>query len=170
MESLEKHVQALLEIIEKEYGQYKRIFELVKQEQSVLVNADISGLEKNMREQQTFLSGINKLEEKRLQELEVIGIYLGTVPEQLKFAAIADNVPGDLSQAIIELERNFKSVIQEILKINKSNNFLINRSLQFIDKNVQAFFGAMEDKGVYSPDTSTAKAVSKTKNMVDWKA
>jgi len=170
MESQEKHVRNLMSIISKEFEHYKRIYELVKKEQSVLVNTDIDGLEKNLIEQQTVMSLINKLEDKRLQELEVIGIYLGESPENLKIALIARRVDGDLAKELTTLETKFKSVIQEILNLNKSNKFLINRSMQFLDKNIQVFFGAMEDKGVYTPITNTSKSGAKTASLVDWKA
>ena len=170
MESLEKHVHALSVIIEKEYEQYKRVFDLVRQEQKILVNADIDALEGNLREQQEIIRTINKLEAKRLREIEVIGVYLGVVPEKLKISNIAQNTPGELSRNLTDIERKFKSVLQEILKINKSNKFLINSSLQFIDKNIQVFFGTVEDKGLYSPENAAAKAPSKTNYLVDRKA
>lgn len=170
MESLEKHVQALSDIIEKEYEQYKRVFELVRQEQNILVNADIDALEKNLQEQQAIMCTINKLEAKRLREIEVIGIYLGVTPEKLKISNIAQNAPGELSQNLTDIERKFKSVLQEIIKINKSNKFLINRSMQFIDKNIQVFFGTVEDKGLYSPENAAVRASSKKNYLVDRKA
>lgn len=170
MESLEKHVQALSAIIEKEYEQYKRVFDLVRQEQKILVNADIDALEGNLREQQAIICTINKLEVKRLREIEIIGVYLGVAPEKLKISNIAQNTPGELSRNLTDIERKFKSVLQEILKINKSNKFLINNSLQFIDKNIQVFFGTVEDKGLYSPENAAAGAPSKTNYLVDRKA
>jgi len=170
MESLEKHAHTLSVIIEKEYEEYKRVFELVRKEQKILVNADIATLEGNLREQQKIICNINKLETKRLKEIEVVGIYLGVAPEKLKISDIAQNIPGELSRNLTNLERKFKSVLQEILKINKNNKFLINRSLQFIDENIQVFFGAVEDKGLYSPENAAAKAPSKTNYLVDRKA
>lgn len=170
MESLAKHARTLTGVLEKEYEQYRRIFELVKQEQTVLANADINGLEENLRNQQVLIQAINKLESKRLQELKVIGVYLEAVPEKLKLSTIVENVPEDLSQQLVDLERKFKSVLQEILKINKSNKFLINRSLQFIDKNIQVFFGAMEEKGVYTPNNTRTQLSSKTNHLVDRRA
>lgn len=170
MESQEKHVRTLMDILLKGYEHYKRIYELVKSEQNILVNTDIEGLEGNLKEQQVILSFINKLEENRLQELEILGIYFGESPERLKLSTIADNVDQELSRELTELEVKFKSVIQEILNINKSNKFLINRSLQFLDKNIQVFFGALEEKGLYSPENSSGKPVQKRKSLVDWKA
>lgn len=170
MESQEKHVRNLMVILTKEYELYKHIYELVKKEQSVLVNIDIEGLDKNLLEQQAIMSSINKLEEKRLQELDVIGIYLGESPESLKIAMIAQRVDNELAKELTSLETKFKSVIQEILNLNKSNKFLINRSLQFFDKNIQVFFGAMEDKGLYTPLTNTGKPGAQTASLVDWKA
>ncbi len=169
MESLEKSVRELSGIIEKEFAMYKAVFDLVKKQKGILVNADLVGLDENIREQQMILSSINKLEEKRLQKLEVIGIYLGVVPEQLKLTSIIENSPKELSGPLGELERKFKSVIQEILNINKSNKYLINRSLQFIDKNIQVFYGAMEEKGVYVSPNSKAKTAPKNNNLLDRK-
>ncbi len=161
MESLEKNVRELSEIIEKEFAKYKAVFELVKKQKGILVNADLVGLDANIREQQTILNSINKLEEKRFQKLEIIGIYLGVVPEQLKLTSIIQNAPKELSGPLGELERKFKSVIQEILNINKS--------LQFIDKNIQVFYGAMEEKGVYVSPNSRAKTAPKNINLLDRK-
>jgi len=170
MESLEKHVSALSVIIEKEYRLYKRVYELVKQEQNTLVNADIDALEENLHEQQEVIHTIDKLEVRRLREIEAIGIYLAVEPEKLKISIIAQSINGELSRNLVELERKFKSVLQEILKINQSNKFLINRSLQFIDKNIQVFFGTVENKGLYSAENSAAKAHPKINYLVDRKA
>jgi hypothetical protein len=108
-----------------------------------------------------MMDKINNLETKRQQELEVLAIYLGTTPETLKISFIASKVPNDYGVELSEKEKKFKSLIDEILKLNRSNQFLINNSLQFLDKNIQVFFGAMEqNKGIYkNPKT---KSVSKT--------
>ena len=151
MESLEKHLTILGDIIEKEYTQYKRVYELIKNEQNILVNADLKQLEENLREQHTILGIINKLEVQRLQELEVVGIYVGQPPNTLKINTIVSMIPGPQTARLGEIEKKFKIIIQEILKLNKSNEYLINRSLQFIDQHVQVFFGAVEDKGMYRP-------------------
>ncbi len=164
MESLEKHVKKISEIIDKEYNLYKEVFQLVKDEQSVLINADLDSLTANLRKQQVMMDKINKLEEKRLQELEVIAIYLGTTPETLKISFIASKAPDDHGKELVEKERRFKSLIEEILKLNQSNQFLITNSLQFLDKNIQVFFGAIDNsKGIYkNPKTkSVTKAPQK---------
>jgi len=170
MESLEKHVRTLSDILEKEYKLYKQIFDLIKKEQSVLVSADIEKLEKNLYQQQQLTVEINKLEVKRLEELEVIGIYLGMLPERIKLAEIARHVDKDIAENLLKHEKLFKTVLQGILKLNKNNKFLIDRSLQFIEKNVQAFFGALEEKGLYNVKTSRQNAMPRTRRLVDWKA
>jgi hypothetical protein len=168
MESLEKHITSLSEIIEKEYNQYKRVYELVKNEQNILVNADLKRLEDNLREQQTIVNIINKLETQRLQELEIIGIYLGQSSKTLKISSIISMTAGPQAVRLSEIEKKFKLIIQEILKLNKSNEFLINRSMQFIDQHILVFFGALEDKGIYRPGVQSQQT-PKTSCLVDRK-
>jgi len=169
MESMEKHVRSLTSILEEEHALYRDVFELIKNEQSVLVNADIEKLEKNLLKQQKLTAKIHKLEKKRLRELEVIGIYLGALPAELKIATIAQNVAPDLAERLTKLERHFRIILQEILKLNKANKFLIDRSLLFIEEHVQVFFGAIEDKGLYHSGKS-GKARLKNNAIIDWKA
>jgi len=170
MESLEKHVREILRILEKEYVLYKKVFKLVKEEQNVLINANIERLEQNLFEQKSLTDKINKIEAKRLQELEVIAIYLGTIPEKMKLDFIAKHVEPDLAAQLLEQEKLFKAVLKEILQLNKSNKFLINRSLQFIDQHIQVFFGTIEEKGVYNPKTAKSNAAAGTSRLVNWKA
>ncbi|MFC1556559.1 flagellar protein FlgN [candidate division KSB1 bacterium] len=170
MESLEKHVVSMADILEREYELYQSVYDLIKKEQRILVSADIEDLEDNLNRQKILTEKINKLESKRVEELEVIGIYLGTLPEDLKLAAIAQHVEPELSARLLRHEKLFKSVLQEILKLNKSNKFLITRSLQFIEKNIQVFFGAIEEKGLYDNVTKKKSTSSTRTRMVDWKA
>jgi hypothetical protein len=170
MESLEKHVRELSGIIEQEFERYTNIFELVKLQQTVLVNADMAGLEANIHEQHSIVRAINKLENKRIQKLEVIGIYLGIVPEQLKLASIIEVASDDMSATLSRVERRFKSLIQEIFNITKSNKYLVDRSLLFLEKNIQVFYGAMEEKGVYSYPNSKTQSTLKNNSLLDRKA
>lgn len=170
MESLDKHVRSLTDILEEEYSHYNDVFRLIKDEQSVLVNAKLDELEKNLYEQQKIVEKINKFEIKRLEILNVIAIYLGTVPEKLKMSFIAQQVDAELSEKLLKLETQFKSVLQEIMKLNRTNKFLINKSLHFIKENVQVFFGAIEEKGMYSPGEKKNLNIPSSKRMVDWKA
>jgi len=168
MESLEKHVKKLSEIIEKEYTLYKEVFKLVKEEQTVIVNADLDSLTANLRKQQIMMDKINKLETKRLQELEVLAIYLGTTPENLKISYIASKTPGECGVELSEKETKFKSLIEEILKLNRSNQFLINNSLQFLDKNIQVFFGAIDtNKGIYKNPKTKSVAEAPRKRLLN---
>lgn len=170
METLDKHVESLAGILDKEYKLYKQVLDLVMNEQRTLVNVDMEGLEENLQKQQKLQAKISKLEAKRIEELEVIGIFLGSLPERLRLSAIAQNVEPELGEKLVTQGEHFKSIISEILRLNKSNKYLIDRSLQFIEKNVQAFFGAIEDKGLYNPKIQKPAAKADTRRMVDWKA
>lgn len=171
MESLEKHIRSLVEVLEEEYNLYCEVFTLIKEEQSVLVEVNIDALERNLRKQHTLSARINDLEKSRLDELEVIGIYLGMEHGKLKLATIAGYTDDpDLKELLLKLSESFKSVLCEIMRLNRANRFLIDRSLQFIEKNVQVFFGALEEKGLYQPVSSKTGKLTRKNRMVDWRA
>lgn len=170
MESLEKHIKKLSKILGGQYNLYGKVFDLIKAETNILINANLDALTGNLQMQQVFLAQINKLEKNRIEEMEIISIFLGANPVGLKLAYVAANAPGEYSKILSSQEVKFKSLMEEIIKLNKSNKFLINNSLQYLDKNIQAFFGCIKETGLYSKPNRSLKKKKMASSLLDRRA
>jgi len=160
-------IDHLCSVLEEEIEVHKALLSLLLEERKFLTAADLEELDKNLKKQEKIFSQVDLLENQRLEILqvflkEIYGDSWETITVDELFSRLED------SDRLTKLRLELKEKIRDIMKINRSNNFLIKNGLTFIEKNIETFFGSDEKEKLYNPrkDKNQKKQV---KNLINWK-
>jgi len=164
---MNEKVENLCAVIEKEITTYKELLSLLLKERKLLTAADIENLEKNLKEQEKLFTQVDNLENQRLIILEEMsGEIFGESLENVTINDLFSRIQN--SDRLNNLRTELREKVKDIIKINKSNNFLIRNGLAFIEKNIEAFFGTEEKDKLYNPKKFHQKK-KQAKNLINWK-
>jgi len=160
-------IDHLCSVLEEEIEVHKALLSLLLEERKFLTAANLEELDKNLKKQEKIFSQVDLLENQRLEILqvflkEIYGDSWETITVDELFSRLED------SDRLTKLRLELKEKIRDIMKINRSNNFLIKNGLTFIEKNIETFFGSDEKEKLYNPrkDKNQKKQV---KNLINWK-
>ena len=139
MTTNEETINNLIDIIEKEIKYNSELLELLIQEQNILISRDITAIEKNIKEQNYIIDSIKKLEEIRIANVDKISEIYGISDRNLKFKDIIELVNEEYADKLYILMEKLKSVVEDIVKINNNNKYLIENGLEFLEENMESF-------------------------------
>lgn len=169
MTTNEETINNLIDIIEKEIKYNSELLELLIQEQNILISRDITAIEKNIKEQNYIIDSIKKLEEIRIANVDKISEIYGIPDRNLKFKDIIELVNEEYADKLYILMEKLKSVVEDIVKINNNNKYLIENGLEFLEENIRVFYGANEKEMFYKKGGKEKKEKGNTYRIVDKK-
>ncbi|PRX32575.1 flagellar biosynthesis/type III secretory pathway chaperone [Orenia metallireducens] len=113
------NVEKLIDILDKEYQLYQKMYELSKKKQKVIINEEIESLEKIVGHENKILEGIIKLEKVRQN---LVG--------DRNISDLIESINGKYNHKLKELQSKISDLVEELRIINQLNGSLINNSLQ----------------------------------------
>lgn len=131
-------MEELMMTLEQEYEIYKQLIPIEERKTQIIVDNDLSALEKITVEEQYVIEKINALERKREEVLVNIGTVISKNPATLQIQTIIkllEKQPKEQKQ-LSEVHDNLKKILQRLVDINNQNNSLIQHSLEMIEFNM----------------------------------
>lgn len=128
-------MENLIDILEKEITEYKALLELSERKTPIIIQGEISGLQKITDEEQDVVERLSHLDRKREEVMKDIANVLNKDVNSLKLNAIIQVLearPAEqkrLSKAHDELQ----AVVQSVSRINEQNRVLIKQQLELVE-------------------------------------
>lgn len=152
-------VDTLIDVLDKEELQYRKLIELSSRKTQCIVKNDIEELEKITDEEQLIVDHINALDKDRMATMKQIAKILNTDVSGLKLEnliSLLDKTPRE-QKALAEIHDRLHGTLTQVKLLNERNAELLENAREMVDFNlnlIQAMRTAPEtanyNKGAYN--------------------
>lgn len=152
-------MENLIETLESESSEYEVLLGLSEKKTPIIVKGDLEGLQQITDEEQSVVSRIHHLEQKRIEVTKDIANVINKDVETLKLKNLIQMLEGRPNEQakLQKVHDKLQTVVHKMQAVNNQNRDLINHALELVafDMNLlQAMKTAPEtanyNKGAYS--------------------
>lgn len=146
-------LEQLLDILGEQATRYEELLGLSKEKKDVIIANDIEQLQKINHLENLVISQNQKLEKKRQSIVEDMAIVLDQKESDLTLPKMIELLEGQEGhQALIDLQKRFKEVVDELKEVNKQNGELIQNALEYIEFSTNVIRSTMnQGPATYAP-------------------
>ena len=128
-------VETLIDVLNQENEEYKKLLELSEYKTGVIVKGDTDELQNILLKEQARIDLINKLEEKRQENVADICNVLNLKKKDIKLEdiiTVLEKQPKEHKQ-LQEIHADIKRTLNQLIKINENNKLLITETLDMVE-------------------------------------
>ena len=128
-------IEELIDTLNRENKEYEKLLELSKRKSAVIVSREIAALEKITDDEQTVVTTIGNLDNKRAQVTRDIADVINKDVETLKLSVLIEllSKQPEEQRALSEIHDKLKTTVENVRMINESNRQLIDQSLEMVE-------------------------------------
>lgn len=126
-------VLELIDILEKQRELYKKLLEIAKAKQPVLVKGNLAKLEEFIKQEEQIVVQVGKLEEQRSRVHQALANHFHFPEPEITLSEIAAKVSAELSNKLSQVGDGLKDILNELKDVNNLNSVLIKQSLDYIE-------------------------------------
>ncbi len=152
-------VDTLIDVLDKEELQYRKLIELSSAKTQCIVTNDIEGLQKITDEEQLIVDKINAYDKDRMSTMKEIAKILNTDVSGLKLdnlISLLDRTPKE-QKALAQVYDRLRDTLLQVKYLNERNEELLNSAKEMVEFNlniIQAMRTAPEtanyNRGAYN--------------------
>lgn len=128
-------IEELIDTLDKENTEYEKLLELSRKKGEIIVNRDISALEKITDDEQNVMTRIGNLDAKREEVTRDIANVINKDVEGLKLSVLIGLLgkqPKE-QEALSIIHDKLKTTVSNVRSINENNRQLIDQSLEMVE-------------------------------------
>jgi flagellar biosynthesis/type III secretory pathway chaperone len=160
---MEHIIEEVIAIIANEIEAFNELLKTLHHKQRAIVEGEISRLDKHVQAETRLASQTRSLEAERIERSRELAEELQIETLNPKLSEIIDKVEEKYAQRLSEQRELLRTLVQKVRNLNQSNQFLLNHSLQFIEKNMEMLFGEHQSPNIYRKDGKVHKEAAKSK-------
>jgi len=146
-------VDNLITLIRDEEDVLEQFLDCLTRQKECIVANRIDLFDETVQEQETIITRIRALEAGRIEVVKSIAQLAGS-EDDLTITRLIEMNLGETSEELRSLKRTLAGLIDRVKKANRVNQYLIKRSLSFIQKSVDLFIDEGEPTVVYTQNGS----------------
>ncbi|MDY7031205.1 MAG: flagellar protein FlgN [Thermodesulfobacteriota bacterium] len=125
-------LEDLLTSLDKETDLYQDLLQLLQKEKRALVDLSLDDLNECNKEKETLILQARALEESRQYGLRKLAEFLDIPSDKLTLSYLSDRIDEPYSKEVKSRRSNLLSLFHSIKDINKTNESLMNHSLDCV--------------------------------------
>ncbi len=136
----------LANLLESESRAYAKLYEILEEEQSALIQWEVGNLHEIVERKERHLERVQRLETRRMeyltsiqQELETMGFSLPPNQETIKLSDIITMIGDREATRLRELQQELAERVKEVTVTNYKNQVLLKRSLEIVNANLDIY-------------------------------
>jgi hypothetical protein len=158
---MERIIEELIGVIAKEIEAFDELLQTLRAKQRAVVEGAVERLNKSVEEEGKLASQTKALEAERIERTKKLARELEMENANPKLSEIVEKVEEKYAQRLAEQRELLRSVVQNIQNINKSNQYLLNYSLDYIEKSMQILLSGDDSTNVYQKDGTVRQGATK---------
>ena len=163
-----KGISKLIEILKDENKIYQDILTLTNAKTEMIAQENMSEISNIAKQEEEYIKEAKLIEYKREDQITAIEKSLD-IDKISDISSLLNYVDDDnIKKQLIETQRQFTNTLNELKRVNKMNNTLIQDALEYIALSVNLMTGATTD-GKYGRNTAETEVQTHHKNMFDFK-
>ncbi len=139
----------LCELIEREIEAFNWLMSLLKEQKRIIGDGELEGFKENLMRQEETIAKARFLKQDRINKMKTIALKLSIPSEGLTMIKLIQSVQEQYSSRLKELRDTLITLAGRINWVTKDNRYLIERSLNTVDKNLKIIVGAAEKNHLY---------------------
>ncbi len=130
-------LEELVEVLENESVLYEELYLIAIEKRKIIIENDLEMLKRFNSAEGIIASKIQKLEIKRIEHIEDVGIVFGKSSKNLLIKDIVELIKdSEEKQRLEEVSKKIKSTLIKLQDRNKNNKELIDSALKYVDVNL----------------------------------
>lgn len=156
-----------LTVLQQTLDLYRALLRLSIHKRDVLVAADASMLERMTQQEEVLVLQVARMENLRKPLAAQLAREYGLAPDELTISKACELAPVPVADRLTAIRKEFETVSDELVPLNRSNARLIEQALTFVNYNVNLL--ARNTAGTtYAPQGKTSQGAARV--MIDQKA
>ena len=139
----------LVAVINEEVRAFQKLLNSLTDEQQVIVEDDLVGIEWIVAEQQQLALHAHQLETRRIQLVRELAVRLDLEPENLSLGRLVEVLEGPHGEELARMREHMLELNVRIRTISENNAFLIRHSLRYTERCLDILTGQAGTRGVY---------------------
>ncbi len=139
-------VEDLMTVLEEETGCYQLLLEMANNKKDVIINGDLPSLQEMTKQEQELAGLLLRLEKKREEIIKDICLVTNKNPEEITMTKLVGYLAGQDAE-----QKKLATVVEGLTKVvlplgqaNKTNQQLLEQSLEFVDFTMNALQSSRE--------------------------
>jgi len=146
--------EQLITVIRREEEVLEKFLDCLNRQKEHIVQNQVELFDDTVKEEETLISTIREMEQTRMSLVKSIANATGNAVDELTLTRLIEINLGEASEEMKSLKRTLATLVDRIKKANRVNQYLIRRSLSFIQKNIDWFIDAGNLNVIYKSDGS----------------
>ncbi len=169
MVNADKEVNAVIDILNKEYSYYADILELSKSKKKIIIEGKVAELDKIVKLEQDMIFNIGQLERKREEELSKLCKAFDMDSTKVTISDLTKVLQPESRKKLEDIQGKLEDIFSELKTVNDINGQLIEQSIEYIDYSINLFTGSGMETGSLYEDLGKNKSKQGKKNIFDTK-
>lgn len=148
----------LTDIVSREVTQFEQVLQLMADQQNFLVSNDLENLNRVVKEQEEAILKMRELEKSRLRIIEEISQRTDDNPEGLTLTELAKKLGKPQAEKLERMQKTLRDLHDKINKARARNEFLIKKSMEYIEGTVRLLASSGVDVPTYREGTKPGKS------------
>jgi flagellar biosynthesis/type III secretory pathway chaperone len=151
---MEQTIDQLISLIKNEESVLKEFLECLNRQQEFITQNQIDEFDSTVKEEELLISRIRDMEKGRIELVRKIARRAGSIEDEINLTRLIELNLEESSDELKSLKRTLAELVERIRKANRINQYLIKRSLSFIQKNIDWFIDGSNLNVTYQHDGS----------------
>ena len=160
---MDEIVEDLISIIAREIDAFEQLLTTLHEKQRAIVEGQTERLNKYVQSENKLANKTKAIETERLAKTKDLAEKLSLDDLNPRLSKIIEKVEGKYAERLREQRDLLMSLVEKIRTLNKSNQFLLNYSLRFIEKSMKILLGGNDKASIYQEDGKLQTRVGKYK-------
>ncbi len=154
---MSQFIAELISLIREEEEVLTRFLDLLRRQKQFLLANQIDAFRETVAEQERLVGNIRELEARRVSKVKNMAASTGLREDEITLTHLIEITLGDVSTELKDLKKNLSQLVERIRRVNKVNELLIKRSLNFIQQSIGWMIDASDVTQVYDPSGKTTR-------------
>lgn len=147
---MNEQIQQLIELIREEESVLEDFLDTLTRQKEYIVQNNVEAFDKTVQEEEDLINRIRRLEDGRVEVVKSIASITGSEDDGLTLTRLIEMNLGEVSVELKNLKRTLAVLVERIKRANRVNQYLIKRSLSFIQNNIGWFIDENNLNVIYS--------------------
>lgn len=139
----------LIAVINEEVRTFHRLLTSLQEEQRVIVEDDLEGIEDIVADQQQLAVYAHQIEARRIQLVDELALRLDLEPDNVSLSRLVEVLEGPHSEELANMRGQLLELNRQIRSTSENNAFLIRQSLRYTERCLDILTGQQVERGVY---------------------
>ena len=142
-------VCGLIEVINEEVRAFHRLLNSLQEEQRVIVEDDLQGIEQAVADQRELAIHAHQLEVRRIQLVAELAGRLDLELENVSLGRLVEVLEGPHGEELVQMREQLIGLNRQVRVTSDNNAFLIRQSLRYTERCLDILIGQQTERGVY---------------------